>query len=153
MVFLTPWLLLATPRSTAGMWLMAALLSTATEPNATGPIEPDGHHRPPSPGRSWSQPEPRSGSTHGGFWAYLGCTPTCAPPRRPQPGGHRRSSTRNYEDTIKRMLPRQRSPPREATSRTPTERERESELSRHRLSSDAGSQYTSVRFTERLIEA
>ena len=34
MVFLTPWLLLATPRSTAGMWLMAAtaLLSTATEP-------------------------------------------------------------------------------------------------------------------------
>ena len=29
-------------------------------PNATGPIEPDGHHRTPSPGRSWSQPEPRS---------------------------------------------------------------------------------------------
>jgi hypothetical protein len=27
-----------------------------TRPNATGPIEPDGHHRPPSPGRSRSQP-------------------------------------------------------------------------------------------------
>jgi len=31
-------------------------LRQAHAPNATGPIEPDGHHRPPSPGRSRSQP-------------------------------------------------------------------------------------------------
>src|SRR5664279_5346089 len=32
-------------------------LRQAHAPNATGPIKPDGHHRPPNPGRSRSQPE------------------------------------------------------------------------------------------------
>src|SRR5664279_5103007 len=113
--------------------------SSETGPTPAGaqgtppPDRPDGRpdrapsttppHPASTPAAPASRPPHRRATTGTVEHEYDNPRPTKASAaHRPPPGAPGGRSRKNPEDTIKRMLPRQRFRPREATSRTPTKR-------------------------------